>query len=166
LTILACLFALSVLKNKQSSEPGLKAAVQQETGERPNEAAARTIPKYITELSVELRSTGGYSQDSAHVIFIPVLGAKVGALDAEKVMRYIESNKELIRQKLEEKLVDAQYDELIKIDGEQYLKNMILKSIGDTTGTNKDPDSPLSNPEVLGQYGVVEILLPRSFSVH
>jgi hypothetical protein len=201
LTILFGLFAMSLLRNTQSSESELKGirmslegnnltqeqiqkqiqeqsnrideilgAYQeipgQESSERMNEVSARTIPIYISNLTVELNISDGFSGDAARILNIPILGVKVGAFDAEKVLRFVHNNKDLIRKKLEEELVNAKYDELIKVDGEQYLKNIVMDSIGDTTGTNRYKDDPIYGEEASGRYGVVDILLPRSFSVH
>lgn len=139
--------------------------LKKEASGRAKELAARTIPIFITELAVNLRASETSSEDSGHVLSIPIIGAIVGTFDAEKVIRHIESKTELISQKLAEKLAYAKYEELVKIDGEQYLKKIILDSIGDTTGTNRFEDYPSSSEESSGRYGVVEILLPESFSV-
>lgn len=139
--------------------------LKKEASGRAKELAARTIPIFITELAVNLRASETSSEDSGHVLSIPIIGAIVGTFDAEKVIRHIESKTELISQKLAEKLAYAKYEELVKIDGEQYLKKIILDSIGDTTGTNRFEDYPSSSEESPGRYGVVEILLPESFSV-
>jgi len=139
--------------------------LQKEAGRRVQEAAARTIPIYITKLTVNLRVSAESPADSGHVLSIPTLGVKAGTFDADKVMRHLESNQELITRKLAEKLAYAKYEELLKIDGELYLKTMILDSIGDTTGTNRFEEYPSSSAEAPGRYGVVEVLLPESFSV-
>ena len=104
--------------------------------------------------------------DSAeHALSIPVLGVVVGTFDAEKVIRYVENNRELIIQDLIGKLAHAKYDELVKIDGEHYLQKIILDSIGSTTGTNRHEDYPSSDSGSPGRYGVVKVLLPESYSV-
>ena len=50
-------------------------------------------------------------------------------------------------------------------DGEDYLKNIILDSIGESAGTNRREDYPPSATEAPGRYGAVEVLLPKSFLV-
>jgi hypothetical protein len=165
LTIVFCMYAITLLKGKRTD--GILSTNQEILGHdgsvRTKEVLPRTIPVYISNLNVELKEFPGVT---TREINIPVLGLRVGAVEADKVLRFVGSNKELIRQKLEEKLVDAKYDELIRIDGEQYLKNIVMDSIGNTIGTNRYKDDPLNRLEVVGQYGVVDILLPRSFSVH
>lgn len=103
--------------------------------------------------------------DLVHVLTIPSLGVKVGSFDAEKVLDYIDRKQELISKNLAKKLAYARYEDLIKIQGEQYLKNIILDSIGETTGTSRFEDFPPSKSETHGRYGVVDIILPESFSV-
>jgi hypothetical protein len=167
LIIVIVLYAMFLLKNRHLDE-FLKINPEihgQEAGERVKEVLPRTIPVYVSDLSVELRDSERFPGGPARVLDIPVLGVRVGAFDANKVLRYLDSNKELIRKNLEEKLVYANYDELIKIDGEQYLKNIVMDSIGDTTGTNGFKGDPINGVEATGQYGVVDVLLPGSYSV-
>jgi hypothetical protein len=90
----------------------------------------------------------------------------VGTFDSEKVIRHIESHKESITRELTEKLADAKYEELLKIDGERYLKKIILDSIDDTTGTDRNENYPSSGAGVPEHYGVVDVLLPESYTVH
>lgn len=146
--------------------------IKKEVNVKTEEAAARTIPVLFSKLVVNLRnsvkSSEGYSKSfgySGHVLSIPELGVVVGTIDSEKVIRHIESKAELIRQKLAEKLADVKYEELIKIDGEIYLKKIILDSIEDTIGTNRSVEFPSSNFESPGRYGVIDTLLPGSFSI-
>jgi curved DNA-binding protein CbpA len=168
LIIVFCLYAMSLFKNKKTEEilGTYLGVTRQEASAAMKEVLPRTIPVYISNLTVDLKVADGFSGDTARVLTIPTLGVRVGEFDANKVLRFIDNNKELIRQKLEEKLVDARYEELIKVDGEQYLKDIVKDSIGDTTGTNQYKADPMNNVEAAGQYGVVDILLPRSFSVH
>ena len=89
----------------------------------------------------------------------------MGTFDSEKVIQHMEINKELIIKKVAEKLVDANYESLVKINSKDYLKKIILDSIGETTGTSRFEDYPSSRTESPGRYGVVDILFPNSFSV-
>jgi len=170
--------------------------LRKEASAKANEEAARTIPIFITQLTVHLfvpekaaEETGkelvgalapsplsGDSVkpmleatkvpvDSGHVLLIPVLGVKVGSFDPEKVIRHLESKTEFISQQLAEKLAYAKYDELVKIDGEQYLQKLILDAIGDTTGTNRFEEYPSANGEPPSRYGVVEVFFPESYAV-
>lgn len=147
--------------------------LKKEASERSKQEEARIIPAFVEKLTVNLRAPdkapenpGKSSDDPVRVLYIPMLGIKVGTFDAEKSIQYIENKKDLISQKLAEKLADAKYEELNKNDGEEYLKNIILDSIGETTGTNRFEDYPPSKTEAPGRYGAIEILLPKSFSVY
>lgn len=139
--------------------------LQKEASERAKEVAARTIPIFITNLTVNLRAPDKTSDVSGHALIIPILGVVVGTFDPEKFIRHIESNNEFISQKLAEKLVNVKYEELINIEGEHYLKNIILDSLGEITGTSRFEDYPSSKAEAPGHYGVIDVLLPESFSV-
>ncbi len=140
--------------------------LKKEAGERAKAEGARTIPIFTTKLTVNLRVPDKPSEASGHDLTIPILIAKVGAFDAEKVILHMEKNNEYINQKLAGKLVYAKYEELVRIDGEQYLKKIILDSLGEITGTNRFEDYPSSGAGAPERYGVVEVLLPESFSVH
>lgn len=155
--------------------------LKKESGERAKEASARTMPIFITNLTVNLRdpdrssvgsaeisrdASGKSSEDAGHVLSIPVLGATVGTFDSEKFMLHLEKNNEYISRKLAEKLVNARYDELVNVEGELYLKKIILDSIGEITGTNRYEDYPSSGSDAPAHYGVVDVLLPESYSVH
>jgi hypothetical protein len=167
LTIVLCLYAMLLLKHTRTDEiPSTNPDIQRQT-ERDGitEILPRTIPVYISNLTVTLREADAFAGGTAHVLNIPILGVRVGTFDSNKFLHYIDNNKELIRRQLEDKLGDAKYENLIKFDGEQYLKNIVIDSIGDATGTNLYKADPV-NSAVAGQYGVVDILLPRSFSVH
>jgi curved DNA-binding protein CbpA len=174
LTIILSLSAMSILKTRQSLErsnradeiPSALGTPGTRTSEGMKDLSARTIPAFISDVKVELGARDGFSGEPARILNIPVLGVTVGTLDSEEVLRYIDNNKGRIRQKLEERLAAARYDELIKNDGEQYLKNIIVNSIGNTIGTNRYQDNPEIGLDAPRDYGVVDVLLPRSFSVH
>jgi len=136
-----------------------------ESGKKLDDVSARTIQEYISNLTVYLRAKEGYSKEDVRVLVIPKLGVIVGTSEAEKIADFLNNNKGLIRQKLEEKLVGAKYDELMKADGEQYLKGIVIDSIGETTGTNRYKNDLIYGKEASGNYGVVDVMLPQSFSV-
>ncbi|MBI5889219.1 MAG: DnaJ domain-containing protein [Nitrosomonadales bacterium] len=169
LTIGFSLFAMSVLKSDKSpgsdlANPGISA---REAVARASEEVARTIPSYVLDMSVELRDTNGSSLvDAARVLSIPVMGVTVGRTDSQTVVRTLETRKDLVLQKLEERLAGAKYDELIKADGEQYLKNLVVNSINDAIGTNQLDGVSLSGAGTQRPYGVADVALPRSYSVH
>jgi len=155
--------------------------LEEESRARAKEVSARTIPKFISNLTVNLRDpdrssvgsaekskdvSGKSPEDAGHVLSIPVLGATVGTFDSEKFMLHLEKNNEYISQKLAEKLVNASYEELVNVEGKLYLKKVILDSIGEITGTNRYEDYPSPNSEQPAHYGVVDVLFPESFSVH
>lgn len=190
-TIFSSFLVLTFLKKKQPPESGLsdirslsegKQLTQKQlqaelnhqnellrqqkmTGEREKAEAARITPVFIKDLTVYLSDASESSMGAVYILRIPILGTKVGAVDAEKVMRHIDSDKALIRLKIEEKLAFAKYEEVIKDDGEEYLKKLILDSIGNTIKMDRFKDYPSSNSEEPERYGVVEVFLPKSFFV-
>lgn len=159
-------------KASRADPPGTKAAPPAAAAEpRPEtaEAGAKEPParevQLLSRLFVNLRVPDKPLEDGVHVLFIPKLGVRVGTHDSESAIRHLQNRKELVVRNLTDKLAFAKYDDLIKIDGEQYLAKLILDSIGETTGTNRFEDFPASATESPARYGAVEILLPESFSV-
>jgi curved DNA-binding protein CbpA len=161
LTIGFSLYAITLLKKEPAP-----VTHQNEAGSRTGAERAQVIPMYVSDLTVELTETDGFRGGATRVLVIPELGIKVGPLEAEKVSRNLEANREIIRKKLEEKLVEAKYDELIKADGEKYLKKIILDSIGDITGKIQYESNPSSDMDISMQFGVVDVFLPKSFSLN
>ena len=125
---------------------------------------ARTIPGYATHLAVTLQDPGADGRQ--RVLSIPVLDVVVGSFDSEKLMDHLKSNNDFIVRKLTEKLAHAQADELVRRGKEiHYLKTLILDSFGEITGARREEEFPSSYAEAPGRYGVVDVVLPKDFSV-
>ncbi|MDD4963152.1 MAG: J domain-containing protein [Gallionella sp.] len=184
--LLAGVYFLSPSKTKPSSEDALKAlpapfsrqaqiqvhpeAAKQAALEIDKDRMGRTLPKFISALTIKLRApAAGTTAQSAvpaeRILTIATLSVVVGSFDADTFIRHIESNREFISQKLAEKLVDAQYDRLTRNDAELYLRMLILDALNEITQTNRNEDYPPSKTENPGRYGVIAVALPESFSV-
>jgi len=125
---------------------------------------ARTIPAYLSNLAVSLQGPGADGRQ--RVLSIPVLDVVVGSFDSEKLMDHLKSNNDFIARRLTEKLVHAQHDELVRPGKAiHYLKALILDSFGEVTGTLRDEEFPSTYAEAPGRYGVVDVVLPKDFSV-
>jgi curved DNA-binding protein CbpA len=127
--------------------------------------STRTIPAYLKDLNVDLDIPARPSVKSGFVLSIQTIGVVAGTFDSGKFMSFMEDNKEYIGQKLAEKLASARYDMLIKQNGDQYLKRVILDAIGEITNTSRLEALPSSGNEPHSHYGAVDILLPDSFMV-
>lgn len=136
-----------------------------ETGRRAMSPDAAVIPVLITELSVTLRDAGGPSMESQRVLFVPVLGVRVGPQDTEYAARHLKNTADQIRRKLEEDLANARFEELIRPDGEQYLAKMMLRAINEVGRASGSPGATSMGKEPEYRYGATEILMPQSFSV-
>lgn len=159
------------LKEAGSLLRGYQSDVQQnKVNERASSIAARTIPAFIRDLDVNLESpaesTAASSVEAKYVLSIQTIGVVAGTFDPDKFISFMENNKEYIGRKLAEKLVTARYEMLIRHDGDQYLKQFILDSIGEITDTNQlEKQSSSGSKEPPAHYGAVDILLPDSFTV-
>lgn len=152
-----------LLFGHQSSSP------QNKESERTTAVAAKTIPDFVKDLKVNLEasseSTAPSAVDSEHVLSIQTVEVVIGNYDPDRFISFMENNKDHISRKLAEKLVSAKYEMLIKHNGDQYLKQVILDSIGEITGANRFKEYPSSGTEPPAHYGAVDILLPDSFTV-
>jgi len=128
----------------------------------------REIPELLRDVSVRLQDPDNPLAESGIVLFIPAIGVRVGSIDAENAIRHLKNTKERLDQKLCEALASASYPELIKADGERYLAGKILDVINERPADDT-ADSPVgittSKPDAGDRYGVVEVLLPESYSV-
>lgn len=142
---------------------------QDKLGEGAASPAARTISAFFKDIIVNLHapaeSSGAASYDQWYTLSIQTIDVIVGTFDPQQFMSFMEDNKEYIGRKLVEKLAGAQYEMLIKHNGELYLKRFILDSIGEITNTNRFEKYPSSASESPAYYGVVGITLPDSYTV-
>lgn len=124
----------------------------------------REIPELLRDVTVKLQDPDNPLAESGIVLFIPAIGVRVGSQDAENAIRHLKNTKERLDQKLREALASASYPELIKADGERYLAGKILNVINEKTAD--DAASKVTSKADAGDhYGVVEVLLPESYSV-
>ena len=135
--------------------------------ERPmavtDEGQVRTMSGFATDLSVEL-SPDPTQSAAAHVLHIPSLGLRLSISEPDRWTRRIQEQRPAIIQQLLVTLAAAKYLELIKPEGDVYLKRLIEESV--TVVTVLDQSSALP---AVGQTNkapqAVEALLPVSFSV-
>jgi curved DNA-binding protein CbpA len=180
LSVLFFWYLLSPAAKQKSAAPGLKETgsllggrqskiLQNDAGAGPAAAVTRTIPIFLKDISVNLEDPAGSTpsalDDARQVLSIQTLGVVVGTFDPDKFISFLEKNKEFIGRKLAEKLVSAKYEVLIRHDGDRYLKQFILDALGEITDTNRFEGYPSPGTETPAHYGVVDILLPDSFTV-
>lgn len=96
---------------------------------------------------------------------IPTILVQLGSSDSSEFIRYLDKNKLSIKEKLEERLAYASYDELLKTSGELYLRKFILDAVQNIAGITRFDTDPASSNATSGRYGVTGILLPESFSL-
>ena len=141
---------------------------QDGTDEGTPAAAAKTIPAFMTDLTVALEAssqpTAPLPAHSRHVLSIETMDVVVGSDYPDEFISFMENNKSHISRKLTEKLIGAEYEMLISHDGELYLKKFLLDSIAEITATNRLNESS-SGTGPLAHYGAVDILLPDSYTV-
>lgn len=124
-----------------------------------------TIPALITGLEVKL-SDRAEDGDRRRILTIPVVGIGVGPRDAQLAIKHLNNIADQIRDKLTDRLESASFDELLKPDGERYLKALILAIVTESSGTTIPADESASNPQKDNRYGAIAVLLPSSYSVH
>ena len=139
----------TMLEEDLSSDPRLVAT---------RSISKHEIPELLRHVTVKLQDPDNPLRVSGVVLYIPAVGVRVGSQDAENALRHLNNTKERLDQKLREALASASYPELIKADGERYLAGKILDVINEKAADQADC-APAD------AYGVVEVLLPESYSV-
>lgn len=132
----------------------------------PKGSESRTIRAYIKDFEVRLKVPEGLPGNSkAYTLSIPRLGVVVGAFESDKFIQYLSSNEDVINQDVAKKLANARYDELVKPGNEDYLKRFILDSFGEITGADRSKAHQVRYGDAPEYYGVVDVLLPESYTV-
>lgn len=152
-----------------NAHPAIK---QQEARVQARALAARTLPNFITNATVKLSvpalapdATGKLPSPTDVTLLIPSIAVQIGSFDADQFKQHIEKNQAFISQKLAEKLVQLQYDQLTKPNAERYLKKAILDALNDITQTNPHENYPSTDRASPSRYGVIAVSLPESFSM-
>jgi curved DNA-binding protein CbpA len=136
--------------------------------------SARTISGFMRDIKIELKVAAEPKATSAadqkydlYVLAIPTLDIVVGTFSPERFISFMDENREYIGLNLTEKLADVEYEMLDKRTGvgEYYLKQFILDSISEITGTDRYEISASSVPDKIAPYGAVDIFLPDSYTV-
>lgn len=131
--------------------------------------SARTVPVLIENLEVNLVPPGisgsPPSRDPKRVLSIRTIGVVAGGFDPDKYIELLNSSREYITRKLSERLATADYERLVRPDGDRYLKRLILDSIGEITNTKRLERDAASGINHATHYGSVEVLLPDAFAV-
>ncbi len=147
-------------------------SIEKKINQQEADLAGKITPIFSTPLTIILKVPEKLSAEDKimqpqreHLLSIPRLLVKAGPLEPERFIRRIEDKKESINLELANQLAYAKYEELIKPDGEKYLKNLILHALREVTEAKQFGPPPPSGPDSAGQYGVVDIFLPDSFIV-
>lgn len=127
----------------------------------------RTLQLEVNNLTVLYYDNPfGYSVESRgaeHLLLIPRILVRIGKRDSDNVAQYIKENQSSIIKNLEKTLTyGVKNNELIKIDGKEYLQKIILESVNNTIGTQTGTDRETAYPN--SYRGIEEVILPESFS--
>lgn len=149
---------------ERSVRPASTAALSGAIDESAAELQARTISSFVTDLSIELASSDPAPTSAAHVLHIPNLGLRFTQGQAGLAQR-IEEQRSAVIQQLLTTLGKAEYQELIKPDGDLYLKKLIEQAV--CAGICLDESAALSSAvrSTQSQKLPLDALLPLSFSV-
>jgi curved DNA-binding protein CbpA len=162
--------ALSAIEDKATSSQN-ETAVETYDQKQKVEDASLTV-RLPSALIVSLKDSSALQDASPSlpsrrpsVLAIPTLLIHIGSSDSSGVIRLLEHNKLSIHKKLEERLADANPDELVKTSGELYLRKFILDAVQDIARANSVDTAPASTSGTFDRYGVTGISLPESFSL-
>ncbi|MES2947455.1 MAG: J domain-containing protein [Pseudomonadota bacterium] len=128
-----------------------------------DEGQVRTISGFVTDLSVELIADTKQSS-AVHILHIPTFSLRLAISEPDRWTHRIHAQRQAIIQQLLVALASANYLELIKPDGDLYLKRLIEESVISVTGLDKSNALPAVDPSKKAPQPVVA-LLPVSYSV-
>lgn len=141
---------------------------QNKASEHTASLEARTMPVFVKDINVVLepqdKSKDASPDNLKYILSIQTIGVVAGTFDPDKFIVFMEDNREYIGRKLAAKLAEAEYEKLIKHNGDHYLKQEILNAIGEITDTRLEKKSS-TGTEPPEHYGTVDVLLPDSFTV-
>jgi curved DNA-binding protein CbpA len=129
------------------------------------ELQARTISSFVTDLSIELTPTDPAQSSSAHVLHIPNLGLRFLPGESDRLAQRVADQRSVVIQQLLTDLTKAEYRQLIRADGDLYLKKLIEEAVCTSIGLEKSAALSTSAQSTQGQKLPVEALMPLSFSV-
>lgn len=142
------------------AEPPAKAAAEDQQ--------ARTVPDLLTSLSIDLTPS---ATGTPRVLVIAQVGLRVDVADPGRWVQKIQSQRVPLVRALLDKLQAAQFDELVKPDGDLYLKRLIADVVVESIGIDAaaaTPTPPAASAAVAAPVQtprLVEVLLPQSFSL-
>lgn len=128
-----------------------------------DDGQVRTMSGFATDLSVELNPDPTQST-AVHVLHIPSFGLRLSISEPDRWTRRIQEQRPAIIQQLLVTLAAAKYLELIKPEGDVYLKRLIEESVTVVTGLDPSSALPAVGPTNKAPQAI-EALLPVSFSV-
>lgn len=126
---------------------------------------AQIIPAFVTQLTIGLTSSGVTTNGAGHVLLIPEVGLRVGTSDPARWAQKIEAKRELLIRQLLDRLGEASYEELVKADGDLYLKRLIESAVAEGVGYDRSAPLPASPDAGPALPPLLEALLPLSFTV-
>jgi curved DNA-binding protein CbpA len=128
------------------------------------EWSSRTVAPFMTELSVELTASGPLATPMAHVLQIPEFGLRLSAREPDRWLQSLQAQRPQLTRQLLAALSKANYLELVKADGDLYLRKLmeeaLLAALGpeQTNFLSSAPSSPTAPPPL-------QVLLPLSYTV-
>ena len=125
----------------------------------------RTFPAFVTHLSIALTPADQASGRLEHVLHIPDLGLRVATGDAERWIQRIEGQRQALIGQLLTRLANASYDELVKVDGDLYLKRLIEETVSEGVGLEQASRPPTAAAPGQAPQRPLEALLPQAYSV-
>jgi len=163
-SIVASGWGIHVLtKNRASSESVAPESLPRGSAVS-TELQIRTIPAFVTNLSVDLASATG-AGESARVLFIPEIVLRLEIEDAARWARKIEQERASLTQQLIARLARASYDELAGTEGDLVLRRLIEDTLSAGAGLHAVAPPPMGADAAPLRPKPLRALLPQLYSV-
>ena len=131
---------------------------------RIDDLAARSLALLTAPITVRLTPARESTLPAVQLI-IPEVTLVLGSFDAQKLQAHLLKHRERVVDELAQRLSDRAAGVVTSGEAPDRLKRMIVESVMTSLDIRLNEAYPSSYFESPGRYGVVDVLLPQSFSL-
>ncbi len=131
---------------------------------RIDDLAARSVALLSEPITVRLTPASD-SGEPVLQLTIPEVTLVLGSFDAAKLQAHLLKHRERVVDELAQRLADRAANAATSAEAQDRLKRMILESVMASLDIRMNEAYPSSYFESPGRYGVVDVVLPQSFSL-
>jgi curved DNA-binding protein CbpA len=159
------LAARSVVKGAEQATGTLPAAGGAVQAAAAVDGSSRTVAAFMTELSVDLTASGPLVAPMTHVLQIPEFGLRLSAREPDRWLQSLQAQRPQLTRQLLAALSKANYLELVKADGDLYLRKLMEEALLAALGPEQAGFLPAAAASSAPGPPPLQVLLPLSYTV-